>query len=98
MSFVAISKVKYPAPLKDQIVAFGLKMLPMAKLQPGLISISFHQSYESNETMMYWEWESQLNHEACMQSKDWSVLMDESGAIFQTGNVEFTIQTYERLA
>lgn len=98
MSFVAISKVKYPPSLKDQIHEFGLEMLPMAKLQPGFISIRFHQSHESNETMMYWEWGSQSDHEACMQSKDWGVLMDKSGSLFQSGGVEFTIQTYERLA
>jgi hypothetical protein len=46
MSFVAISKVRYPSCLKDQIHEFCLEMLPMAKLQPGFISIRFHQSSE----------------------------------------------------
>ena len=98
MSFVAFSKIKYPSALKEKILKFGLEMLPLAKLQPGFISISFHQSTEINETMMYWEWESQSDHEACMQSKDWNDLMENSGTLFQTENVEFTIQTYERLA
>jgi heme-degrading monooxygenase HmoA len=98
MSFVAISKVRYPPCLKDKIHEFCLEMLPMAKLQPGFISIRFHQSQERNETMMYWEWGSQSDHEACMQSKDWCVLMDKSGSLLQSSGVEFTIKTYERLA
>ena len=98
MSFVAISKVKYPSTIKDQVQAFGLKMIPVAKLQPGLISISFHRSTEENETMMYWEWASQKDHEACIQSDSWSALMEKSGTLFQSDGVEFSIETYERLA
>lgn len=97
MSFVAVSKVKYPDFLKERIQAVGLEMLPVAKLQPGFISIAFHQSSDKNETMMYWEWQSKSDHEACMQSKDWAAIMDNSGALFQSEGVEFSIETYERI-
>lgn len=98
MSFVAISKVKYPKSLKKEIHAFGISMIPFAKLQPGLISVSFHQSTDNNETMMYWEWESQSAHEACMESSDWSELMEKSDGLFQSEGVEFSLENYERLA
>ncbi|TQV84859.1 putative quinol monooxygenase [Aliikangiella coralliicola] len=98
MSFVAISKVKFPPALKEAIHAFGLEMVAEAKSQAGLISISFHQSHDENETMMYWEWESQEDHERCMQSEDWNVLMKKSGTLFQSSDVVFSIQTYNRLA
>lgn len=98
MSFVAISKVKYPKSLKEQIHAFGISMIPSAKLQPGLIFVSFHQSTDKDETMMYWEWETQAHHEACMESPDWKALMEKSGGLFQSEGVEFSLETYERLA
>ena len=98
MSFVAISKVKYPKSLKKEIHAFGINMIPFAKLQPGLISVSFHQSIDIDETMMYWEWETQSDHEACMKSPDWEALMEKSGGLFQSEGVEFSLETYERLA
>lgn len=98
MSFVAISKVKYPTLLRDEVHAVGLKMLPVAKVQPGFISVAFHQSSDKNETMMYWEWESKSDHEACMRSGDWSAVMENSGSLFQSEGVEFLIETYERLA
>ncbi len=97
MSFVAISRVTYPTALKEQIQAVGLKMLPVAKAQPGLIHIAFHQSCDKNETMMYWEWQSKSDHEACMQSKDWTDITNSSEALFKSEGVTFSLQTYERL-
>ncbi len=98
MSFVAISKVRYPKLLKEEIHSFGMSMIPVAKSQPGFIFISFHQSKEDDETMMYWEWASQADHEACMKSSDWTILMENSGGLFQSEGVEFSLTTYERLA
>lgn len=98
MSFVAVSKVTFPAHLQDDIQAFGKRMLPLAKAHPGFVSISFHQSNESPETMMYWEWESRADHEACMSSNDWMELMQSAGDLFQNEGVEFSVQTYDRLA
>ncbi len=98
MSFVVISKVKYPEMLKEEIHSFGIRMLPVAKAQPGFISISFHQSMDQNETMMYWEWNTPLDHEACMKSSDWNDLMVKSGELFQSEGVEFSMASYERLA
>lgn len=98
MSFVAISKVKYPASLKEEIHNVGFKMVPIAKQQPGFISIGFHQSHDSNETMMYWEWESKSDHEACMKSDAWASIMEQSKNAFQTEGTEFSIETFERLA
>lgn len=98
MSFVAVSNVTFPAALQDEIQAFGMRMLPLAKQHPGFISISYHQSTEVHQTMMYWEWESRADHEACMSSKDWAELMQSSGDLFQNEGVEFSVQTYDRLA
>jgi len=97
MSFVAISSVAYPESLREDIQHVGLAMLPVARQQPGLISIAFHQSNDKNETMMYWEWESQAHHEACMQSDDWQAIMAAHGAVFSQTGVEFTLQTFERI-
>jgi len=98
MSFVAISRVKYPKSIKKEIHDVGLKMLPIARQQPGFISIAFHQSSESNETMMYWEWESRSNHEACMASNDWAAIMEQSKPVFEVEGTEFSLETFERLA
>lgn len=98
MSFVAISKVSFPAELKDKIQETGLQMIPIAKTQAGFISIAFHESLEQNETMMYWEWETKADHENCMNSDDWSELMDKNGLIFQSEGVEFSINTYKKIS
>jgi quinol monooxygenase YgiN len=98
MSYVAISKVTYPAMLKDEIHAVGLEMIPVAKNQPGFISVAFHQASDKNETMMYWEWASKHDHEACMQSSDWSAVIEKSSLLFQSEGVEFLVETYDRLA
>lgn len=98
MNYVAISKVKFPPSLKERIQSVGLEMIPIAKKQPGFISVSFHLSTEENETMMYWEWVSKSDHEGCMQSADWASIMGKSSSLFQSRGVEFSIQTYERVA
>ncbi len=98
MSFVAISKVKYPDSIKEKIHEAGLKMLPVAKQQPGFIAIKFHQSCDSNETMMYWEWESKADHEACMASSGWVAIMAQFSSVFETEGTAFSIETYQRLA
>ena len=97
MSFVAISKVAYPSQLQEKIQAVGIEMLPVARRQPGFISVAFHQSSEKNETMMYWEWESQSDHEACMQSEEWGAIMEKHSAVIASDGVKFSIETYERL-
>jgi len=98
MSFVAISKLKYPAELKEAIHAVGLNMIPIAKRQAGFVSIAFHQSTDKNETMMYWQWESEQDHQACMKSDDWQAIMNLSASLFQSEGVEFSIESYEKLA
>lgn len=98
MSFVAVSKVKYPEALKKEIQDVGLAMIPIAKRQPGFISIAFHQSNTSNETMMVWEWESGAAHEACMASTDWQAVMEKSAPLFETEGTLFSLETFDRLA
>lgn len=97
MSFVAISKIQYPADLKEAIYAVGKNMIPIAKRQPGFISIAFHQSVNKNETMMYWEWASEQDHLNCMKSDDWRAIMDLSTSLFHSEGVELSIESYERL-
>jgi len=60
--FIAISKVKYPKYLKERLYGIGLKMLPVARKKPGLISVSFNQFTDSDETIMIWEWETEASH------------------------------------
>jgi len=98
VSFVAISKVKYPPSLKQQLHAVALEMMPIAKAQLGFISIRFHQSDEINETMMYWEWQEKSHHEVCLQSKEWNEIMEKSGRLLHSEGVELSIETYERIA
>ena len=98
MSFVAVSTVKYPTELKEAIHAVGMNMIPIAKRQTGFVSIAFHQSIDKNETMMYWQWESEQDHLACMQSDDWQAIMKLSKSLFQAEGVSFSIETFERLA
>ena len=98
MSYVAISKVKYPPQFKQQIHDVALEMMDIAKGQPGFISIKFHQSHEISETMMYWEWQEKYHHEACLQSKQWDEIMDSSGRVLHSEGVELSIETYERIA
>ncbi len=98
MSYVAISTVKYPESMKQAIHEVGLSMIPLAKAQPGFVSIRFHQSTESNETMMYWEWTCKADHQACMASDDWRTIMAKSTPLFATPGVEFSLQTFDRLA
>lgn len=98
MSFVAVSKVKYPKVLKKEIQDVGHAMIPIAKSQPGFISIAFHQATEANETMMYWEWDSQAAHEACMASADWQAIMEKSRPLFEAEGTAFSLETFERLA
>ncbi|GEM_PF-789216 len=98
MSYVAISKVRFPPSFKEQIQNVGLEMIPIAKRQPGFVSVAFHLSTDSSETMMYWEWESKSDHEACMESAAWANIMGKSSSLFQSQGVEFSIQTYERIS
>ena len=98
MSYVAISKVSFPASEKEGIKAVGLAMVEIAKTQPGFVSIAFHESDEGNETMMYWVWETKEDHENCMKSDVWLELMQKSRSLFSNQEVTFSITTYTRIA
>lgn len=98
MSFIAISKLKFPTQLAEKLIAVGEEMIPIAKQQNGFISIAFHYSEEMHQTLMVWEWASEADHTACMQSEDWSAIMAKHGELFQTPGVEFSLETYQRLA
>jgi len=98
MTFVAISKVSFPDSLREQVQSAGRAMIPIARQQPGFIGVAFHQSLDASQTMMYWEWESQSDHHACMQSEEWTTIMQDFGAVFSQENVEFSIETFEKLA
>lgn len=96
MSFVAISKVSF---LEKQVragQAIGLQMLPIAKKQKGIISISFHLAANGTQTMMYSEWQSEQDYQACFVSAEMTALMEQSGATF--ADSEFTLETFTRLA
>ncbi len=97
MSFVAISRVNFPAHLREQVLKVGMEMLPVARKQPGYIHVAFHQSSDRPQTMMYWEWGSEADHEACMQSADWGEIMQRHGAVFAADGVEFSVETFFRL-
>ena len=109
MSFVATSKVQFPIELATKVHALGLSMIPVAKTQPGLIHVAFHASEywhktggraESacrDEAVMYWEWEDEASHQACMQSQAWQQLMSSSSVLFERDDVAFEIQSYYRL-
>ncbi len=97
MSFVVISKVKFPEHLKQEIHAVASDMMMVAKQQPGLIHVAFHQASDESMTMMYWEWRSQTDHDACMQSSACSDILAASAALFQSPAVAVSIETFERL-
>lgn len=97
MYFVAISKVKFPPELYDEIAEVGKTMVRVAQHHPGLISVALHSNKERTQTMMYWEWESQSHHHACMNSEDWQKIMANTGALFHNNDVSFSIDTYDKL-
>ena len=97
MSFVVISTVKFPIKLKNEVQAVGIEMIPVAEKQPGFVSVNIHESSDQMETMMYWVWKSKADHEAFRQSRDWAVVMEKSGSLFQTEGVRFSTRTYLRL-
>ena len=97
MSFIAMSRVKFPPALGDAVRTVGHRLIPIARDQPGLIDIAFHQSLEGDETVMIWEWRTRADHEACQHSPTWAKLMQEAGDLFQSPGVAFSLETYERL-
>ena len=98
MSFVVITKVQYPDEIEESLLEVGKAMIPIAQQQPGFIAVTYNLSNEGNETMMYWEWQTEADHEACMNSPDWLKIVEQSAQIFQTEGVEFSMESYERIA
>ncbi len=96
MSFVVVSKVKFPAHIKDDVYQVAADMMAVAKQQPGLIHVAFHQANDDNMTMMYWEWRSQADHDACLQHTAWTAILAASEQLFQA--TEISIETFERLS
>lgn len=98
MSFIVITKIKYSASVKDEVFSLAEESLPIAKSQAGLISVRFHSACDKDETMMYWEWETQEAHERCMASEDWQSLTPRWDKLFTSGEAEFSLETFELLA
>jgi quinol monooxygenase YgiN len=98
MSFVAISKVKYPESKKHAIEEAGKAMMLIAKMQPGFIDVSFHQALNKSETMMIWQWQTQQHHEACLICSEMADLMQQYGPLFAEEDVSVSVEIYQRLA
>lgn len=98
MSFVAISKVQYPHSHENAIVDVGKAMMPIAQMQLGFIDVSFHQTLNKNETMMIWQWQTQHDHEACLNCREMAELMQQYGPLFAEEGVSVSVEIYQRLA
>lgn len=95
MSFIVVTRIQYSPPVEEEVLALANDSLPIARQQPGLKSVRFHKSHNSDETMMYWEWETKEAHEACMASPEWNELSLRWDKLFNSGNAEFLLDTYE---
>ena len=96
-TFVVITKTTFSSELRDQVIQFSLKSLPIFKKQAGLINIRMHEALDGTHMSSYMEWESEAHHLACMQSQDFSEINSQWASFIESGNLSFAFNTYNIL-
>lgn len=97
-SFIVITEVTFSARLKEAMESLGKKFAPICAKQPGFRSISFISSHDGSHTRSVIEWDSKAHHEACMQSPDFDTFNEEWGTHMGSGEITFSLNTYDILA
>ena len=97
MTFVVITQVRCPRENLAEIQAVGRQMLPLARAAAGHVSVALHVNSERPETMMYWEWQSESDHQVLLQTKEWLDLMGQHAELFGHDGVEFSMTRFQRV-
>ena len=63
--------------------------------QPGFVSLTVHRSLDGSQVIVYLQWRSRADHEACMNSPEVFAAGQELMALLQTGTVTMDVQPFE---
>lgn len=97
MSYVVISRVKFPVSHLAEIESAGKALIEIVKAQEGLIHAAFHIAQSADETMMYMEWYSPQYHQALFESPQWLAVMADHQVAFDSPDVTFNASSYQRV-
>jgi heme-degrading monooxygenase HmoA len=90
--------VRYTAAPEDQaeLIEVLKQSAPAFNPLPGFISLSMHRSLDGSQVLVYLQWRSRADSEACMMNPVWlkagQALMTK---FIQTGRATMDVQPYE---
>lgn len=93
--FTVVTRTRFKPEARETVIGLLDKVFPIFKKQPGLVFISAHHSHDETETMTYLQWLTKTHHEACMASEDFAEFNTEWGKLLESGDIEFSLQTYD---
>lgn len=93
-AFIVITRTKFPKNLYATAKSMADLSYPIFMKQKGLISLAMHESLDQTETSAYFQWESEADHLACMQSSDWGDFNEKWQVFSAQPGVSFDLQVY----
>ena len=95
--FKVVTRTHFPADKRDEVLELSRAAIEIARKQPGFQGMRVHLASDGSHTLTYWEWATEADHLACMESPDWSEWNGRWEANLADG-MSFDLQTYEVFA
>lgn len=93
--FTVLVTLKVPEERQAEILRLAQGNLPVFAQQPGFLSAQVFRSHDGMRILTWLQWESQADHEACMQSQDWAQCDPRFSTLLDRGTIQMDVRTYE---
>lgn len=78
-----------------ELLRLSTAMLPVFARQPGFVAASLHRATDATELLLYLQWRSQADSDACLTSPEMMSAGQEWMAFVRSGKATFALQPYE---
>lgn len=94
-AFTVLVTLKVPESQLEDVLRLARGNLPIFARQPGFISARIYCSHDRTRVLTWLQWETQADHEACMQSPDWAQCDPQFSVLLDRGTMQMDVRTYE---
>lgn len=94
-AFTVLVTLKVPESHQQDVLRLAEGHLPIFAQQPGFIAAQVYYSHDQTRVLTFLQWETQADHEACMQSPDWAQANPQFTVLLDKGTMQMDVRTYE---
>ncbi len=97
MSVVAITRVHFDELVEEEVLDLGKQAVQIFEHQPGFQGIQRYRAKEGNEIVTVTQWKDEVSYKACVESRDWLLLIPQWCALQEDGDVRIDTKLMEVL-